>query len=218
MKYVIMCGGQYNFWETPRQLLNIGGERVVDRTIRLLRKFGVDDICITSNNPAFDSCGVPRLTHPNSYVSEQEGKNSGYWLDAFYPDFTDKEVCFIFGDVYFTENAIKTIVNYKASTDTLFGTGIARNALHKNWGEPFAYKVVDYPHFMEAVREVKELQDKGKLKRVALVWELYRYLNGLDVNVQSVKDDTYIVIDDITMDMDSPDAAAKMKSKIEGTL
>ena len=37
MKYIIMCGGHYKKWETPRQLIMVNGEHLVGRTIRLLR-------------------------------------------------------------------------------------------------------------------------------------------------------------------------------------
>ena len=54
MKYIIMCGGTYKRWETPRQLTEIRGEPIVARTIRLLRENGVSDIAISSNNPVFE--------------------------------------------------------------------------------------------------------------------------------------------------------------------
>ena len=41
MKYIIMCGGNYTRFETPKQLTEIDGEQLVARTIRLLREAGV---------------------------------------------------------------------------------------------------------------------------------------------------------------------------------
>ena len=203
MKYVIMCGGTYSAFQIPKQLSEINGERVVDRTIRLLKENGADEIVITATDPRFDSCGVPRLVHKNDF-SVIDGVCTGYWLDAFYPHFeADQKVTFVFGDVYFTDEAIKTIVNYQTDRNVLFGTSDAKNEQHENWGEPFAYIVNDYPEFMRGVEAVKKLQDEGKLKRTAIVWELYRFLNGLDVNRQEVLDDTYIVIDDGTLDVDT---------------
>ena len=48
MKYIIMCGGNYETFETPRQLTKIKGEPLVARTIRLLQEQGVEDIAISS--------------------------------------------------------------------------------------------------------------------------------------------------------------------------
>lgn len=208
MKYVIMCGGFYqNFKETPKHLSVVKGERIVDRTIRLLNKNGIKDenIYISSNDSIFDTCGVKRLEHHNSYRYDNDVL-TGYWLDAFYPYFEKNcKVTYIFGDVYFTEEAIRKIVNYKTDKNVLFGTGIAKNKEHNNWGEPFAYIVNDYETFMKSIEDVKKLQDEGKTDRIALVWELYRYLNDLDINKQQVLDETYICIDDGTIDIDEPE-------------
>ena len=68
---------------------------------------------------------------------------------------------------------------------------------------------------MNGVNEVKKMQDKGLTKRVPIVWELYRYLNGLDVNVQQVLDETYVCIDDGTMDIDNVADIEKFKEKFE---
>ena len=211
-----MCGGFYqNFREVPKQLSVVNGERLVDRTIRLLKENGVEEIYISSNNPVFDTCGVPRLEHVNSYRYDNDTL-TGYWVDAFYPHFEDNtKVTYLFGDVYYTEKAINKIVNFKTYKNVLFGTGIAKNKLHKNWGEPFAYVVNDYKVFMDGVKAVKKLQDEGKTKRMALVWELYRYLNGLDINIQQVKGDTYICIDDGTIDIDGPQQIEQLNDKIK---
>lgn len=205
MKYIIMCNGNNSNFETPRHLSVIKGERIVDRTIRLLKENGAKNVYISSDNKLFDSCGVPRLKHKRNYVCN-------YWLDAFYK--VDEPVCYIFGDVYFTESAIKTIVNYETDRNVLFGTSIARNELHQNWGEPFAYIVKDYETFHKGIEEVKKLKDEGKLLREPIVWELYRYLHNLDVNVQEITED-YVDIDDGTMDVDNPKKLEEVREYFE---
>ena len=203
MVYVIMCGGKYPHFERHKALTLINGEPLIARTIRMLKELTDDQIFITADDEAFSEYGVV-LPHKNSY--RHDGiQGSGYWLDAFYPHFLDgMEVTFLMGDVCFTEEALKTIVEYKAEKNTLFGTSIANNSLHFDWGEAFAYKVVDYKEFMDGVEAVKKLQDEGKTNRIALVWELYRYLNGFDVNIQRINPETYVGIDDGTMDVDMP--------------
>ena len=78
MKYIIMCGGNYPHWETPKQLTYIFNETLVERTIRLLRENGVTDINISSNNPVFERFGVPVLHHENTYTSEHYNECTGY--------------------------------------------------------------------------------------------------------------------------------------------
>lgn len=215
MKYVIMCGGSYDEFKEPRQLTVINGEKIVSRTIRLLRECGAKDICITATDPRFSYLGVPRINHRNGFMVAN-GQTRGYWLDAFYPDFDKTEkVTFIFGDVYFTEDAIRKIVEFKTDKNVLFGNAEAKNEKHENWGEPFAYVVNDYATFMAGVKAVKKMQDEGKIKRCALVWELYRYLNGLDINRQEVLDDTYVVIDDGTLDADNAKSIETIRRRFE---
>lgn len=201
MKYIIMCGGVYEKFQTPKHLSIVKGERLVERTIRLLKENGIEDIAISSNSPLFDGLGVPRLEHNNTY-KQINGTQEGYWLDAYYP--MQDPVCYLYGDVYYTEQAIKTIIDNKDKGNILFGTSIARNELHQNWGEPFAYKVNDPISFFKGIEAVKKLQDEGKTKRMPVSWELYRYLNGLDVNIQRITNN-YIDIDDGTMDIDYPE-------------
>ena len=213
MKFVLMCGGFYEQWETPKQLQVVNGERIVERTIRLLRENGIKDIVITSNNPQFDELGVPRLEHENSYRYEN-GKLNGYWLDAFYPKFRkNQKATFVFGDVYFTEDAIKQIVEYKGEGNVLFGSAGALMQ-GKVWGEPYAYVVNDMATFYDGIKAVKKLQDEGKTDRVPIVWELYRYLNGIDVNTHRVKDETFIAIDDETDDADTPEKLERIRAKV----
>lgn len=214
MKFVLMCGGYYEQWETPKQLQIVNGERIVERTIRLLKENGVKDIVITSNNPVFDELGVPRLEHENSYRYEN-GKLNGYWLDAFYPKFRkNQKATFVFGDVYFTEDAIKQIVNCDKEGNILFGSAGAK-VVGKVWGEPFAYVVNNLGEFYDGIKEVKRLQDEGITNRMPIVWELYRVLNGIDVNEHRVLDETYCVIDDGTNDADSQAKLEALRNRFE---
>ena len=78
------------------------------------------------------------------------------------------------------------------------------NEQHQNWGEPFAYIVNNTERFFKAIDDIRVLYKEGKVKRMPVVWELYRYLHGLDINVQRITTD-YVAIDDGTIDIDSPD-------------
>lgn len=197
-----MCGGYYENFETHKALSIIDGEKLVERTIRLLRENGVENIYISANNDYFDYLGLPILKHENSYRYEN-GKIHGYWVDAYYP--YDKPCVYLHGDVYYSDNAIKKIVNYNACYNTFIGNEIARNKEHKNWGEPFGYIVVNQPAFKDGIRLVKEMQDSGYLERgYGISWELYRVLNGLDPNKMYIYDNTYLSIDDETSDIDAP--------------
>lgn len=213
MRYIILCGGIYDNFKEPKALSVIKGERLVDRTIRLLRQNGIDDIAISSNTDFFNYTKIPILKHFNSY-GYINGKIEGYWLDAYLP--IDEECVYLHGDVYYSEAAIKKIVNYNACYNTFIGNEIARNKEHKNWGEPFGWIVVDQKKFKEGIAKTKQLQDEGKLERgYAISWELYRVLHKLDPNKQYIYDNTYLSIDDETIDIDAPYQIDELNARLK---
>lgn len=215
MKYIITAGGEYKDFKTPKQLLKVNGEVIIERTIRLLRENGIEDIFISTNNPAFDYlCDIPKLKHKNNFIHEYKNeKAKGWWLDIFYP--TDEPVCYILGDVYFSENAIKTIVDYKTSDIELFGSvpPFAENYT-KKWIEPFALKVVNTGHLKESIQKTKELALQGKTWREnPIMWELWTVIK--DMPLQTKADEyvyNYTAINDYTTDVDNIDDVIRIEN------
>ena len=179
MDYIIMCGGSYSHMSKPKAMFEINGEKLIERTIRLLNKNGISNknIIISSNYEAFDNFGVKRISNEKNNWQWVNKKSIGYWLDAFLP--YDKKCTYLYGDVYYSEAAIKTIIEKAniVTENTLAGSAIAKNTLGKNWGEPFAFivpkpltfhagiKAVKKPQVMEegAKAAVKLLSTKGKI-------------------------------------------------------
>lgn len=211
-KYIIMCGGKYESWETPRQLSVVCGEEIVARTIRLLRENGVEDINISSNNSAFEKFGVPVLKHNNTY---DINTRVGDWYDAFYP--TDEPTCYIFGDVVFSPEAIKKIINTETNDMEFFGSAkpYAKNYI-KTHEEPFALKVMNTNHLKEAVKKTRELDRQGKFWRKPIMWELWTVIKNAPLQTKRDQYTTdYIAINDYTCDVDRKDDIIKL-SKILG--
>ena len=199
MKYIIMAGGNYTKWEKPKQLTEICGEPIIARTIRLLREAGVTDIAISSNNPVFNKFGVPVLHHANDFVTSGD-ICTGYWVDCFYP--TDEPACYIFGDVVFSPNAIKTIVEHETDDIMFYGSKKPFAPEYpKTWREPFAYKVVNQKRFRKAIDEVKALNVAGVFKRHPIAWELWAVICGTPPNRINRH---YVGVNDYTCDIDSP--------------
>ena len=204
MKYIIMCGGTYIKWETPRQLTKIRGEPIVARTIRLLRENGVSDIAISSNNPIFEQFGVPVLRHDNGMVVTEELNVKGYWVDAFYP--TDEPVCYLFGDVVYSPEAIKTIIGTETDDIEYFASAPPFAAEYiKPWAEPFALKVVNTDHLKSAISLTKRYADAGLFNRPPITWELWQVIQATPLNC--INYNNYIAINDYTCDIDSKDDA-----------
>ena len=204
MKYIIMCGGTYKKWETPRQLTEICGEPIVARTIRLLRENGIDDIAISSNNPIFEQFGVPVLRHDNDFIVSKELSSTGYWVDAFYP--TDEPTCYLLGDVVYSPEAIKTIVGTETDDIEFFASAPPFAAEYiKPWAEPFAFKVVNADHLKHAVSLVKQYADMGLFKRHPIAWELWQVIQATPLN--HINYENYTKINDYTCDIDYEDDA-----------
>ena len=199
MKYIIMCGGKYDF-ETPKQLLEVKGERLVERTIRLLKENGIEDIAITSLDKRFDNLGVPRIEHKNDFVCSNDKKVKGFWVDAFLP--SDEPITYLYGDVYYSEQAIKTIIESKTDYILFFGSlKLNRKDYFKLWQEPFGFKVVDQKAFRKGIEYCKEQAILKQTNREPISWELYRVLNGYDIN-KHIIGKNYVAIDDYTTDID----------------
>ena len=169
MKYIIMCGGRYDKFTIPKHLLKVNGEVLVERTIRLLKENGVTDIAISTNNPAFDYLDIPKLRHENKYVCEgpeENKKGNMCWLNAYYP--MESPACYLHGDVYFSDEAIKTIIETPVKETMFFCTfdwsDGEKDKRNYKGREPFAYKVVNQKKFREGIDAIIKMVDEGKFE------------------------------------------------------
>ena len=197
MKYIIMCGFIYKHLKYPKQLLYINdNEQLIQRTIRQLKEHGIDDIAISTNVPEqFKKYDVDVITM----------KYGHYWCDGFY--LTDEPVCYIFGDVVFSDDAIKTIVETETDDIEFFASSppFAKN-YYKEWAEPFAFKVVNTEHFKEAIQTAKQLYSEKVLKRNPIAWEIWQIIKHTALNRINYKN--YTAINDYTCDIDKIDDLA----------
>ena len=207
MKYIIMCGGTYPKWEKPRQLIEINGEPIVARTIRLLKENGIDDIAISSDNSVFEAFGVPVLKHDNYYYALEYNFSDGFWCNAFYP--TDEPTCYLFGDVVYSPEAIKTIISTETDDIAFFGSAPPFSRWYpKPYEEPFAFKVVDTQHLREAIEDVKRLYNENRFAREPIAWELWNVISrGPDGDVNHIDFGSFTIINDYTCDIDRPSEA-----------
>jgi len=201
-KYIIMCGGNYKHWETPRHLSIVMGEELVARTIRLLRENGITDISISTHNPVFEKFGVPILKHDNKFEARYFKIEEGNWFNCFYP--TEEPVCYMFGDVFYSNEAIKTIVNTETDDIEFFGSRPPfADSYIKDHEEPFALKVANQKHLREAIEKTKELDKQGAFWRQPIMWELWTVIKGTPLQVKKGEYPAeYTVINDYTCDID----------------
>ena len=209
MQYIIMCGGNYH-WETPRQLLKINNECIVARTIRLLKENGVEDIAISTNDERFEQFGVKLLHHKNNFDTAHQHCT---WIDAFYP--TYEPACYIWGDVVFSPEAVKEIVDAEVKDVQFFASAppFADNYI-KEWAEPFALKVNDQEFLHRCISIVKRYYLRNVFKREPIMWELWQVMKGTKLNV--INYSNYHVLNDYTCDVDCAEDLEKLKKIIGG--
>jgi hypothetical protein len=170
----------------------------------MLRENGITDIAISSGNEVLEQFDVPVLVHENSYNAVGAHDFTGYWCDAFYP--TEDPTCYIFGDVVFSPEAIRTIVETETEDIQFFGSAPPfAPEYKKRWAEPFALKVADTNHLKQSIRDLKRYAAEGRFNRKPIMWELWQVITGGEFN--RIDYESYVVINDYTCDIDYPGEA-----------
>lgn len=215
MKYVILADSDnVEPFVTPRQLTVINGETLIGRTVRLLKENGVKDILITSHDKRFDNLGAKRYEPLFNDYKPKEGK--GYWLSAFPIELINEPITFLLGDCYYSEKAIKKIVETKTNSIMYFCSYQNKDERYiKHHDEPFGFKIIDTELFKNHISLVKEAKDKGLCRREPIAWELYRSINGLDIN-KHIMTDNYIAINDESCDIDVLSDIINLERKLGG--
>lgn len=168
--YIIMADGKAKRMEglcKKKQLIEIDGERVIDRTIRQLRALGIEPVVATSFDD-FDYLDVARIIPENNdHEITKFNANKKYYSKY-------DETVFIWGDVYFEDRDIEFVVNTPVEEFTFFGT----------YGEILAFKIKKaHYHLIDEGTDYiinKKDIDYGN----SGTWGLLRYIGGhpLEVN------------------------------------
>jgi hypothetical protein len=150
-KAVIMAAGSGERWENytgvPKQMVKINNEPLLHRTIRLLKKNGIREIYVT----------VPEINYFGELEAEQIKGESFTELDKFFNAEQHQDAIFLWGDVFFTEKAMKKIC--KNRNDLIFFGRRHKSVLTgKKWGEIFAVKTNAY--FFKKAKELKKFSKK----------------------------------------------------------
>lgn len=217
MKYVILSDSDnIEPFTTPRQLIEINGEPLVKRTIRLLKENGIKDVIITSHDKRFDNLGATR--YEPKFNEYRPKLRLGYWLDAFPKELLIEPITFLLGDVYYSEKAIKTIIEQENDSVLYFCTYKNKCLRYiKHHDEPLAFKVNDCNLFLEHINKLKKLKDEGKTKREPIAWELYRSINNIDVFTHIITTNC-VIINDETCDIDKLEDIELLNERIGGNL
>ena len=204
VKYIIMADGKSDRWQnynsTPKHLIEINGEPILKRTVRLLKENGIENIIITSHDKRYN------------FAKRYEPQNNEYEIDRFYSclPIWESEMVFLYGDVFYSEECIRKIINDTSKETTYFG----RLTLgKKKYPEIFAIKVMNNKQFEEICKTIRESIIDGSLER-GIGWETYKLYCGKDLYmsnddltrwVTETEQPNFININDETDDFDYPE-------------
>ena len=188
MKYIIMADGKGTRWNNyhniPKHLIEIDGETLLARTVRLLRENDARaDIVITSHDPRYEVPGARRYEPQNNHLE----------IDRFTEELIADDVCFLYGDTFYSESVIQKIADTPAEKLLFFG----------NERSIVAIKVADGALFRQHVDRVRALFLAGKIEK-CIGWQVYQSFEGLPFGEKTIAAD-YILIQDGTEDFNSPE-------------
>jgi CTP:molybdopterin cytidylyltransferase MocA len=207
MRAIIICAGEAarwgNYLNTAKHLVLIDGEPILYRLVRLLRDRGVTDIYIVSkDDPRYKVDGASQFVARLNY---EENADADKFLSSKELWSKEGRTVVFYGDTYFTDEAIETIVSHEGKDWVLFCRPKASDITGSPWPECFAQSF--YPHQIQqheaALHRIACLYKQGRLKRCG-GWEHYRVMAGINPKKRKEFGKRLIVIDDFTDDFDYP--------------
>lgn len=187
MKYIIMADGKGTRWNNymniPKHLIKINGETIIGRTVRLLNKYDKGaNVIVTSHDSRYEFDGATRYEPLNNVLE----------IDRFTYELIEDNICFLYGDTYYTEDAIKSIIESQTNKLLFFG----------NEKSIVAIKIANSRVFKNNIDRVKALYLEGKIKSCK-GWQVYQSYRNLEFD-KNIIDDEFIVVDNQTIDYNTP--------------
>ncbi len=185
MKYIIMADGKGTRWVDPKglpkHLVKVNGETILERTVRLIKKHDKNsEIIITSHDKRYDIEGASRY----------EPENNNLEIDRFTEELIANDVCFIYGDTYYTDKEMGIITNKKLNIGEMDFFGNSKSIV--------AIKVYDGNLFKSHVENVRNLFLKGVIKK-CIGWQVYASYNNSSYEEKTIGNN-FIVLNDGTID------------------
>lgn len=193
MRFVIMADGKGIRWNNhlgiPKHLAEVNGEPIISRTVRLLRDLTDGEIIVTSHDERYEFKGSRR----------HEPLNNRLEIDRFTEELIEDDICFLYGDTYYTESALKTIICTKTEDMIFFG----------NSKSIVAVKVTDSELFRYHLNRVKQLYISGKLQKCK-GWQVYQSFVGQSFEEKPRPGGKFVLLDETTTDINTPEEYTKL--------
>lgn len=198
-RYVIMANGSGVRWGNydgiPKQLIRVDGETLLERTSRLLHDNDEHaEVIVASSNPLCVAEGSIRYSP----------RRSQYEIDRFVPELVEDGCCFLYGDAFYTNEAIKAIV--QSSTDSMLFFGNRKSIVAVKVGNASVMK----RHFLR----VRDLFARGLIGQCK-GWQLYQSFVGQSFEKVEIANHFVYLLDETT-DINSPEELAVFREHHKG--
>jgi hypothetical protein len=174
-----------NFMGHKKHEISVGGETLLERTVRLVRENDSDaDVIITSHDESINISGARRY----------EPKNNILEIDRFTAELIGDDMCFLYGDVLYSKDAIRTIISHRSAQPLLFfGSDKSICAVLIENGELFRSLYL----------EVRQRFTDGEIAECK-GWQVYHLYAGLSLEGRETGK-SYVLLDSFTRDFNSPE-------------
>jgi len=203
---IIMAQGKGSRWTTShrhhmdilathKQLLPVGDETVISRTIRQLKELGISDVWVIAGSDIFDQIGdvgCYSLREPTGSIIQGIIGIRHLWMN-------EPDVLFVLGDVLFSNAMMKTIATHKKSA--FFGREGGNVVTGKESKEIFALRLVgNADHSNKFYGKLIVLNTETSMPIKLKLWDLYHYLFS-----QGFMGLISLIANDYTDDTDTPE-------------
>jgi hypothetical protein len=200
---IVIAAGEGKRWNNylgkRKHFIEIEGETIIARTVRLLQKY-TSKIFVVADSEKFQIAGstlsYPQLNKLN-YDADKFLSSSSLWN-------MEGRTVLIYGDVYFTEDAIRQIMEFGKREWMTFARFGASDFTGKPYGEIFAHSF--YPeHIAEHTASLQNIiaaYSRREIERCG-GWEHYRAMEGLPLTEHQLRN-RFFEINDWTEDFDRP--------------
>jgi FkbM family methyltransferase len=199
-RYIILCAGNGERWNnylnTPKHFIRVDGEIILQRTIKLIKRFDEKaEIFIVANDDIYklDGTTLYKPTLDSNLSIDKFLSSEELWLD--------KDCTILFGDMFFTNSAMYRIcVSNKEQPLLFYGLAGENKVTKKPYGE--IYGISFNKEFSHNIKQHCDIiKQRGDLN-IAGGWMLYRSINGLALDAHVIKD-YFVEIHDFTDDFDN---------------
>ncbi len=218
-RYLIAAAGDgvrwKNYLNRKKHLIEIGGETLVERTIRQIREVDESaEIILIGKDTSYQFEGAITCT-PDFMTSALFNKKPAIFATRELWN-SGGTTTLLFGDTFYSTSCIKRITELADTHTTKFiGRSSGSKLTGKIYGEIFAirFDAAQIPTLDQALSRLNELHELNKLDRFQ-GWHLCRYLGKIPLEASDVSND-FIEIHDFTDDFDFPIDYHKWKEAVE---